>query len=53
MYQQECEYDWVEISSKLGDDILIKHGTYCGTRLPPLLTSEGNTFKVVFASDNR
>ncbi|XP_051165745.1 bone morphogenetic protein 1-like isoform X3 [Leptopilina boulardi] len=52
VYQQECEYDWVEISSKLGDDILIKHGTYCGTRLPPLLTSEGNTFKVVFASDN-
>ncbi|XP_043484069.1 tolloid-like protein 2 isoform X1 [Leptopilina heterotoma] len=52
VYQQECEYDWVEVSSKLGDDILRKHGTYCGSRLPPLLTSEGNAFKVVFSSDN-
>lgn len=53
VYQQECEYDWVEVSSKLGDDILRKHGTYCGSRLPPLLTSEGNAFKVVFSSDNK
>ncbi|XP_033211645.1 tolloid-like protein 2 [Belonocnema kinseyi] len=52
VYQQECEYDWVEVVSKLGEDILRKHGTYCGTRLPPLLTSEGNSMKVVFSSDN-
>ena len=53
VYQQECEYDWVEVASKLGDDVLRKHGTYCGARLPPLITSESNSLKVIFSSDNR
>lgn len=51
--QQECEYDSVEVSSKLGDDILRKHGIFCGSRVPPLITSEGNFMKVTFTSDNR
>ncbi|OAD59859.1 Tolloid-like protein 2 [Eufriesea mexicana] len=50
--QQECEYDSVEVSSKLGDDILRKHGIFCGTRLPSLITSEGNSLRVTFTSDN-
>nr|XP_003701332.1 PREDICTED: bone morphogenetic protein 1 isoform X1 [Megachile rotundata] len=50
--QQECEYDSVEVSSKLGDDILRKHGIFCGSRPPPLITSEGNFMKVTFTSDN-
>lgn len=50
--QQECEYDSVEVSSKLGDDILRKHGVFCGSRLPSLITSEGNSMRVTFTSDN-
>ncbi|CAB0044896.1 unnamed protein product [Trichogramma brassicae] len=52
VYEQPCEYDWVEVSSKLADDVLKKHGTYCGSRSPSLITSEGNSLKVVFSSDN-
>ncbi|XP_015432107.1 PREDICTED: tolloid-like protein 2 [Dufourea novaeangliae] len=50
--QQECEYDSVEVSSKLGEDILRQHGIFCGSRLPPLITSEGNFMRVTFTSDN-
>lgn len=53
VYEQPCEYDSLEVSSKLGDDVFKKHGIYCGSRFPPLITSEGNTLKVVFSSDNR
>lgn len=51
--QQDCEYDSVEVSSKLGDDLLRKHGIFCGSRLPSLITSEGNSLRVTFTSDNR
>jgi hypothetical protein len=50
--QQECEYDSVEVHSKMGEDIMRKHGVYCGSRLPPLITSEGNSLRVEFNSDN-
>lgn len=53
IYQEECEYDSVEVTSKLGDDVLRKHGIYCGARLPPLITSEGNFMRITFTSDNR
>nr|XP_046480526.1 bone morphogenetic protein 1 isoform X1 [Neodiprion pinetum] len=52
VYQQECEYDSVEVHSKLGDDVLRKHGIYCGGKFPPLLTSEGNSMRITFTSDN-
>ncbi|CAL1683040.1 unnamed protein product [Lasius platythorax] len=52
IYQEECEYDSVEVTSKLGDDVLRKHGIYCGARLPPLITSEGNFMRITFTSDN-
>lgn len=52
VYQEECEYDSVEVSSKLPDDILKRHGIFCGAKLPPLLTSEGNIMRVTFTSDN-
>ncbi|XP_043283629.1 tolloid-like protein 1 [Venturia canescens] len=52
MFPQECEYDSVEVASKLGDDILRKHGVFCGSRVPQLLTSEGNSMRVTFTSDN-
>ena len=53
VYEQPCEYDWVEVASKLAEDVLKKHGIYCGNKPPPLITSEGNSLKVVFSSDNR
>ncbi|KAJ4427739.1 hypothetical protein ANN_25392, partial [Periplaneta americana] len=50
--QQECEYDSVQVHSKMADDVIKKHGVYCGSRLPPLITSEGNSLRVEFISDN-
>lgn len=53
VYQQECEYDSVEISSKLGDDVLRRHGIFCGAKSPNLITSEVNSLRIVFTSDSR
>ncbi|XP_067013394.2 protein tolkin [Anabrus simplex] len=50
--EQECEYDSVEVYSKLGDDILRKHGVFCGSRVPNLITSEGNSLRIHFMSDS-
>ncbi|KAG8041034.1 hypothetical protein G9C98_002022, partial [Cotesia typhae] len=51
MYQQECDYDFVEVSSKLGDDILKKHGIFCGSKIPTPIISEGNAMRIAFTSD--
>ncbi|EEB19379.1 conserved hypothetical protein [Pediculus humanus corporis] len=52
IYQQECEYDKVEVHSKLPENILKRHGVYCGIRIPRLITSESNSMRVEFTSDN-
>ncbi|XP_055677103.1 tolloid-like protein 1 isoform X1 [Lutzomyia longipalpis] len=51
-FQMECEYDSLTVYSKMTDDNLKRHGTYCGGRLPPLITSETNAIRVEFSSDN-
>ncbi|KAG6445800.1 hypothetical protein O3G_MSEX004120 [Manduca sexta] len=51
MYQQECEYDSVTVHSKLGAEILRRHGAFCGTALPPPVTSDGSVLRVQFTSD--
>ncbi|GFY72843.1 dorsal-ventral patterning tolloid-like protein 1 [Trichonephila inaurata madagascariensis] len=51
-FQQDCEYDSVDIRSKMADDEVRKHGVFCGSRLPPLITSEGNSLRIEFSSDN-
>ncbi|XP_063979523.1 protein tolkin [Diachasmimorpha longicaudata] len=51
VYHQECEYDSVEVFSKLGDDILKKHGVFCGSKIPMPVISEGNAMRIVFTSD--
>lgn len=33
-------------------DVLRRHGVFCGSRLPPLITSEGNSLRIEFSSDN-
>lgn len=53
VYQQECEYDSVEVSSKLGDDILKKHGVFCGSKIPQPIISEGNAMRIIFTSDKK
>ncbi|UYV64840.1 BMP1 [Cordylochernes scorpioides] len=50
--QQDCEYDSLEIRSRLASGEDRKHGVFCGSRLPPVLTSEGNNMRVIFTSDN-
>ena len=50
--QQDCEYDHIEVRSKLSENELRKHGVFCGKHLPPLVTSEGNVLRIEFASDN-
>ncbi|KAL1117925.1 hypothetical protein AAG570_004238 [Ranatra chinensis] len=50
--QQECDYDSVEVHHKLSPDVLRRHGVYCGDKLPPLITSEGNALRIKFSSDS-
>ncbi|KAM7304337.1 tolloid-like protein 1 [Ixodes scapularis] len=49
---QDCEYDKVDIHSKMGDNTVRKHGLFCGSYLPPIITSEGNSLRIEFSSDN-
>ncbi|XP_075542431.1 tolloid-like protein 1 tolkin [Dermacentor variabilis] len=49
---QDCEYDKVDILSKMGDNTIRKHGLFCGPYLPPIITSEGNSLRIEFSSDN-
>lgn len=51
MYQQECEYDSVTVHSKLGADVLRRLGAFCGTALPPPVTSDGSVLRIQFTSD--
>lgn len=36
----------------MGEDIYKKHGVFCGSRMPPMLTSEKNAMRIEFTSDN-
>ncbi|XP_058467763.1 protein tolkin-like [Malaya genurostris] len=47
----ECQYDSVTIYSKLNEDTLKRHGVFCGTKIPPTVTSEENVLRVEFKSD--
>jgi len=49
---QDCEYDSLSLSSKMGSGEVRKHGLFCGSRLPPVITSEGNSLRLEFNSDN-
>ncbi|ODM91924.1 Tolloid-like protein 2, partial [Orchesella cincta] len=43
---QECDYDSVEVYSKLSQDELKRHGSFCGP------DRQGNSIRIVFTSDN-
>jgi tolkin protein len=52
-FQQDCEYDSVEVSSGGGDGgATLQHSMFCGTKLPPSITSEGNRLRITFSTDN-
>lgn len=51
LWQQDCEYDSVEIRSGLDTDSKL-HGTFCGTKIPQPITSEHNTLRITFSTDN-
>ena len=51
-FQQDCEYDSLSLSSPMGSGEVRRHGLYCGSRLPPVVTSEGNSLRLEFLSDN-
>ena len=36
----------------MGSGEVRKHGLFCGSRLPPVITSEGNSLRLEFNSDN-
>ncbi|XP_052071922.1 tolloid-like protein 2 isoform X1 [Mytilus californianus] len=48
---QECEYDSVRVSSGVGAEATV-HGIFCGSLLPVPITSDGNTLRIEFNSDN-
>ncbi|XP_076459085.1 tolloid-like protein 1 [Babylonia areolata] len=53
-HNQDCEYDSVRLSSGVGPDGSEQklHGVFCGATFPTPVTSEGNTLRIEFNSDN-
>ncbi|XP_056099916.1 bone morphogenetic protein 1b isoform X4 [Rhinichthys klamathensis goyatoka] len=46
-----CKYDYVEVHSGLSTDAKL-HGKFCGTEKPEAITSQLNSMRVEFKSDN-
>jgi tolkin protein len=49
--QQQCDYDRLEIYSKLSEEKTKKHGVFCGSKAPGPIISEGNVMRITFSSD--
>ncbi|CAH0558868.1 unnamed protein product [Brassicogethes aeneus] len=48
----QCEYDRLEVYSKMSDNKIKDHGLFCGSKLPSLITSDSNILRIVFSSDS-
>ncbi|KAF7489415.1 Tolloid-like protein 1 [Sarcoptes scabiei] len=48
---QDCEYDKLDVKSKVNNHYST-HGLFCGSRLPPIITSQGHNIRLEFSSDN-
>uniref|UniRef100_A0A8C2VAY4 Metalloendopeptidase n=1 Tax=Chinchilla lanigera TaxID=34839 RepID=A0A8C2VAY4_CHILA len=46
-----CKYDFVEVRSGLSPDARL-HGKFCGAETPEVITSQSNSMRVEFKSDN-
>ncbi|KAL8603880.1 hypothetical protein ACOMHN_049698 [Nucella lapillus] len=54
-HNQDCEYDSVRLSSGMSKGAANEqklHGVFCGATIPAPVTSEGNTLRIEFNSDN-
>lgn len=51
-YQSDCDYDSLTVYSKTSEDHLKRHGLFCGSKLPPIITSESNALRIEFTSDS-
>lgn len=49
---QECDYDFVDIRSKIGDGKYVKNGIFCGQNQAFVVTSVANVMRIEFNSDN-
>ncbi|XP_043211377.1 tolloid-like protein 2 [Amphibalanus amphitrite] len=49
---QECDYDRLEVSSVLPGGKLRPHGTFCGSNIPPAISSETNKLQLTFLTDS-
>lgn len=49
---QECDYDYVDIRSKIQDGRYVKNGVFCGPNQAFVVTSVANVMRVEFNSDN-
>ncbi|XP_049516374.1 uncharacterized protein LOC119437297 isoform X2 [Dermacentor silvarum] len=47
-----CKFDYVEIISVMNDGTSQKHGRFCGSTLPPTITSKGKKLLIQFKSDD-
>ncbi|KAL1459907.1 hypothetical protein WDU94_011854 [Cyamophila willieti] len=52
LFQSSCEYDNLTVFSRIGDNSFKSQGVYCGSKLPPVIMSEGNALRIEFHSDN-
>lgn len=51
MHPQQCDYDRIEVFSKMPAGKVHKHGIYCGGKAPVAINSESNVLRVIFSSD--
>ncbi|KAL5282994.1 BMP1.2 family protein [Megaselia abdita] len=51
MKDGSCGYDYVSIYSKMPNDQLKFINIFCGSDIPPVITSEGNVLHIEFRSD--
>lgn len=51
MHPQQCDYDRIEVFSKMATGKVSKHGVYCGGKAPVPIISETNVLRVIFNSD--
>uniref|UniRef100_A0A7N5ZSS7 Metalloendopeptidase n=1 Tax=Anabas testudineus TaxID=64144 RepID=A0A7N5ZSS7_ANATE len=50
-YHMVCKYDYVEVRSGLSSDSKL-HGKFCGAEKPEVITSQHNSMRIEFKSDN-
>ncbi|EMP29012.1 Membrane frizzled-related protein [Chelonia mydas] len=49
--QEDCTFDFVEVHDSAGTDALSLLGRFCGSQLPPVLTSSRHVMTVLFMAD--